>query len=380
MPLFSFSRAVADVLVALNPDILLDHPEDESALVHVYWYSTPRFFVLEWLLLHAILIVPVLWVLSQFAWPVLLPARARVHKRKPTSFESMLNAAELISSLGILGCSIALVYYKIVRPPTAYLFMLCHMHTFLLTYLRFGATADIAHSKLFHAGFMCSWFGTMLALAMPDVRGLWFGEIVLFYVQHVLLLVVPMLWIAQRRYTLYGGLAPIIIGWLVYLIVQYDLQFAVSLFSTANVSYMLVPPIGPLRLFGPYYRLAFAAAALPMGLLCLGLVRAIAWLSGGFRQAAIERAYARVLESLGDTSSHAGQAATQALARTAAAEAMWAPPPKSASKEDPSAGKPLLDPTLPLPSSVVRWDTVLGHGPAPVPLAHEGLLRQRNMN
>jgi hypothetical protein len=247
----------------------------------------------------------------------------------------LIRCAELVGSFGLLMCTVALFAYKILRPPTSYIFMLCHLHTILLTYLRFIAVPDSAHSKLFHAGFLCSWFGTMLALAMPDLRGLWFGEIVLFYVQHYLLLIVPMLWIAQRRYTLYDGFPAALVGWILFLVVQFDLHFAVSLTFTSNVSYMLVPPVGgPLRSFGSWYRLVFAAASLPMGLLCLGLVRVVAWLTGAFHRAAVEEVYVSKARMASSERPLASCSDAEAAARSAAAEANWLPIGSSNAKSD----------------------------------------------
>ena len=52
--------------------------------------------------------------------------------------------------------------------------------------------------------YLSTWYGALLALASPDLRGqTLFLEIHNFFLQHAVLLVLPMLWIAQRRFHLY---------------------------------------------------------------------------------------------------------------------------------------------------------------------------------
>jgi hypothetical protein len=111
---------------------------------------------------------------------------------------------------------------------------------------------------------LCTMYGALLALATPDTRGLdYFLEKEFFYVQHVLLAVLPLVWVARRRFPLLVASDTVTLSWAVFLLIHFVVFLPASLLSGRNVNYMLVPPHGLLRLFGALFRPV-------MSLMCLG--------------------------------------------------------------------------------------------------------------
>lgn len=83
----------------------------------------------------------------------------------------------------------------------------------------------------------------MLALVTPDLRGLHMvGEQFNFFSQHVMLFLLPAVWIAKRRYTMYKGVRLTTLMWAVALLGHFDLLLPVSMTLVGNVNYMLTPP------------------------------------------------------------------------------------------------------------------------------------------
>jgi hypothetical protein len=46
------------------------------------------------------------------------------------------------------------------------------------------------------------------------------GEALNFWVEHWVLALLPAVWIARRRYHLYGGLAPVTVSWAIFFILH----------------------------------------------------------------------------------------------------------------------------------------------------------------
>lgn len=212
--------------------ILLQAPTGADAeAVRTYWYTNPHEFVREWLLTQAALL-PTLYALSGRNWVVRLPGHpppvssadvwagkltddkqrtmaaspAVKRGRSPATLGSkVLSGLEklMIASLPIvLG---ALAYYKGSTGRLAYFFQPCHLQTSLLLGLAaFSRRPDGNGAKLFQL-FLASWYGPMLALATPDLRDQnGFLEVPMFFVEHGVLLALPAVWIAQRKFDLFS--------------------------------------------------------------------------------------------------------------------------------------------------------------------------------
>jgi hypothetical protein len=98
--------------------------------VRTYWYTTPRFFVLEWLATHAVLL-PVIFWLAAAPWRVDVP-RARGATMPPGVVRYALDAAEALLQAAAVITAVAIVAYKLPTGRAAYLAQPCHLQNFLL--------------------------------------------------------------------------------------------------------------------------------------------------------------------------------------------------------------------------------------------------------
>jgi uncharacterized membrane protein YwaF len=166
------------------------------------------------------------------------------------------------------------------RPRLAYLLQPCHLSNFILLLL--SCQRASAHAAWLFEFYLVSAYGALLALATPDLRGLdlfpfgwpgWEGytwEKVSFFVQHALLLLLPAVWIARRRFDLVkppsADWQGCLTMWAVFSAMHWDLFAPVSYATGHNLNYMLAPP-GALWVFGKYYRLVMLLACLPISFL-----------------------------------------------------------------------------------------------------------------
>ena len=100
-------------------------------------------------------------------------------------------------------------------------------------------------------------YGTVLALVSPDLDGQdQVGEVAVFWIEHVVLLALPIVWLARRRFPLFAGAAPWVACWLVFWLMHIDLFGPISVLTGLNINFALTPPkIELLRATaGQYYR------------------------------------------------------------------------------------------------------------------------------
>ena len=353
--LLSLARVAGNALARINPSIVLGPPATgDLDTVSLYWHSPPEYFVIEWTLLHALLVVPALCVLPGWAWHVLIPAKkVSDSSRRVTTADAILDVFEKFCSTCFALCAVGLIYFKTMTPPAAYICMPCHLHMALLLALRFGASAGNEKAGfIFNIGFISSAFGPALALVSPDFRDLSQIEVVHFVVEHILLLLLPAIWVAQRRWVLHGGPVIAYAGWLLYVAMHYDVSFPVSILGSANVSYILAPPNnGPLRLLDRFYRLGLVSLGFVLAPVAQAAYRGVAWASGAFREAATEAAAARVAAAL--------LAAVESKGNEPAGPSAACSDASSTARKD--AGRPLQP-----PASLVSVDAVqpsLAQGP-----------------
>ena len=268
-----------------------------------YWYLSPEQHVYEFLVFNAVFL-PLLWWLLQRPLAVdvpalpadasaarYAPARARAHHWALVCLDGLCTAA--LWATGLLTVFFKLRPDCMGRPRLAYLVQPCHLSNFILMLLSCLRGASPGAVWLFEF-YLVSAFGALCALATPDLRGLdlwpfgsegllaaerWGGytwEIVSFFVQHALLLLLPAVWMARRRFALVQPPAVSARGcvtmWAVLSVVHWDVFAPLSYLTGHNVNYMLVPPGGPLHksaglIPAPYYRLVMLLVCLPLAYL-----------------------------------------------------------------------------------------------------------------
>lgn len=135
------------------------------------------------------------------------------------------------------------VYYKFfgVLNRVAYLLQPCHLQNALLCILSLSNRSS--WSRIIFYFYLCTLYGPILALVTPDTKGLdMFGEVTAFYVQHITLIALPLIWLVRRRYPLYTGFRLTIWTWAVFFIIHVVIFLPSSFVSGRNVNYMMVPP------------------------------------------------------------------------------------------------------------------------------------------
>ena len=270
------------------PDVAEASGCDSVKADGVCWFLTPSRQVVEWVLFN-IITLALLWRFSRDPWSVDVPA-LRARRAGEKSSGAWTNEAEetreaaitararakadgwlrpldhLLSALSWVTIA-STCYYKLSKGKGAFLLQPCHLINFFVCALTLlGAEAG---SSLFNF-VLCTFYGLIIALAAPDTTSLkpesggLPGELEMFYVYHVMLLIIPIVWVARRRFSLYSGVRPILTTWAISFLLHLNVFLPVALYTGAHsptrapcadtheaarrtLSYNDTPPHHPLR-------------------------------------------------------------------------------------------------------------------------------------
>ena len=100
-------------------------------------------------------------------------------------------------------------------------------------------------------------------------------EVFNFFFQHVVILVLPLLWLVQRRFTLFGGQRVRVFSATLNAFVFINLHFPLAIISSLNVNYTFAPPHLLHVFLGQNYRLVFPLIMFVVQSLCSGLFGAL---------------------------------------------------------------------------------------------------------
>lgn len=217
---------------------------------------------------------------SSGMWPLLAPRAPLATPNK------LLRVLDIVGRVLCVVCACATVYYKWASNRWAYLFQPCHLSTLVLAALCFapdGTTQRddagkptgrrwfswLSADKAFHIYNGAS-FGAWLAMLAPDTRGLDLpGEVVNYWVGHVVLVGLPMVWLAMRRFHCFASWQLSVVTWAGVFLAHYTLLLPLSLLYRENVNFMLVPPAAyPSTVAADYYRVLAGTAFLVLVALC----------------------------------------------------------------------------------------------------------------
>lgn len=251
------------------PHITRDLGRSVASSVVPSWFLSPVQHVWEFLVLNSILVPMVLFLTLRAPWEVVEPAAvaAPTGTRRPRA-TLVLDTAIAVGKWVVLVTIGATLVYKLLTNRGLYLLQPCHVLNVLLAIICFsspaaafkGPAASHLPSIAFNV-YLHSVYGAWLALAMPDTRDLHLPtERFCFYLQHALLVGLPMLLIARRKFHLYRP--RVLYSWAWKFAYHVDVLLPASLVFGGNLNYMLVPPPGPLANFGFMYRPV-------MGLVCI---------------------------------------------------------------------------------------------------------------
>eukprot|EP01116_Phalansterium_solitarium_P022302 TRINITY_DN7314_c0_g1_i1.p1 TRINITY_DN7314_c0_g1~~TRINITY_DN7314_c0_g1_i1.p1 ORF type:complete len:317 (+),score=90.91 TRINITY_DN7314_c0_g1_i1:82-951(+) len=169
-------------------------------------------------------------------------------KNAPQPFRrQQLTTTGLVLRTLLTLCLLVTIVHKVVGQKVPFMLMHCHAATSCYLYSMYTRNFNRAQ-KVFNLAIYYSFF-TLMAIFAPDTRDLLLpGEIINFWVHHVVLLVVPIYLYLSGHYQLdlsaaYNLRLAIGIGALFH----YDVMLPVALYSGKNVGYMLWPP--PTTLF-----------------------------------------------------------------------------------------------------------------------------------
>jgi hypothetical protein len=251
--------AAASFVHGAFPDVAAASGCDSVKADGVCWFLTPSRQVVEWVLFNVVTLA-LLWRFSRDAWSVDVPAlRARRGGEKASSASWMNEAEEAREAVvterarakadgwlrpldGVLSVlawvTIASTcFYKLSKGKGAFLLQPCHLINFFVCALTL-LDADVG-APLFNF-VLCTFYGLIIALAAPDTTSLkpesggLPGELEMFYVYHVMLLVIPFVWVARRRFSLYSGVRPILTTWAISFLLHLNVFLPVALYTGAS--------------------------------------------------------------------------------------------------------------------------------------------------
>jgi hypothetical protein len=95
-----------------------------------------------------------------------------------------------------------------------------------------------------------------MALAQPDFRDYWqFMEIPVFWLEHCLLLIVPLYCVYSQRFCVLPANRDLTLASFSVIAVYHSLILSIACILTGkNLNYLFCPPLGPLEVFGTWYR------------------------------------------------------------------------------------------------------------------------------
>lgn len=104
----------------------------------------------------------------------------------------------------------------------------------------------------------------------PDTRGLDLpGEQINYWVGHVVLVALPMVWVAMRRFHCYASWRLTVATWAGVFFAHYALLLPLCLFYGENINFMIAPPSAyPPDVLPDFYRVTAGTAFLLLVAIC----------------------------------------------------------------------------------------------------------------
>ena len=134
-----------------------------------------------------------------------------------------------------------------------FMLMPCHVLTSCLLVLLFSKarfTTTLFNCYLYYT------FMPILAIIFPDHRDYIFPfEVFDYYLQHILMILLPPYFLIRKRFTIYGGAAVYTRAYIYGAIYFTHVLGSLAVLTGFNLNYMMAPPRGLLTKFGIYYRL-----------------------------------------------------------------------------------------------------------------------------
>jgi len=157
--------------------------------------------------------------------------------------------------LGVAIPSLALiVYHKYQKGRLWFLLQPCHVLQFILIVMCLLPPGNGIGAYVFNV-FLHWLFGPFLGLVAADLACYQLKfELENWFLQHVLLLCAPLVFIATRRHPLITDHRFFLHATTMKVLFHFSVIEAASLYSASNINFVLCPPNAPLEALGKYYR------------------------------------------------------------------------------------------------------------------------------
>ncbi|CDS13339.1 hypothetical protein LRAMOSA05517 [Lichtheimia ramosa] len=225
------------------------------------WYITPTHHAIEFLTLAPLYtIFTLLYAKRVLRSPGAYELLTSTEQRPARSILEMLLFVMLIASFTVT------VIHKAVTGTLLFLMQPCHASAILLILVMGWPNHKypLIPRLLFNIYLHTLW-GTILALIWPDLRDHdMLGEVFNFFMEHTLILVVPLYMTLTRRYpVLPVSIDMALFSFFLYAAYHSPVLHISSLLSGYNLNYALVPPaLTFLIAAGPWYRFIMYTSAL----------------------------------------------------------------------------------------------------------------------
>jgi len=199
----------------------------------------------------------------------------------------LTKVVDAVLFLVMVASLLLICYHKYQANKLVFLLQPCHVLHIMLLVILCCSRASRLGALLFNLYLHLLW-GPFLGLVAADLD-CYTQRFELFNwgFQHSMLLVIPIYFIATRRFPLYTGRSFFILSYCILVLFHYGVLVPVSILSSANLNYVTCPPptVPPLLAMGRWYRLPtlFACILLAWGMR-YGFVEFIVWLVGGSQQ------------------------------------------------------------------------------------------------
>ncbi|KAI8346834.1 transmembrane protein [Mortierella sp. GBAus27b] len=243
------SSRLGDWLLAIAAEMPFE--TDWESSLQGSWYLSPRRHTVEFFIYNIVFLYSAYYFYRRALTPG-SPISQRFSSYVPPAKKSKIEIAVMI----VLAASLLItVCQKWVRGGMLYLLQPCHMSALLLIIIMAGPKNQKWPHIMLNIYFHIMW-GTMLALATPDLRDYnLFFEVENFYIEHYLLILVPIYAVWSNRYVIWPvSMDVTFMSFSLFALYHSFVLSTIALLKGQNLNYLLIPPPGPLQMFGKWYR------------------------------------------------------------------------------------------------------------------------------
>ncbi|CAM9383194.1 unnamed protein product [Choristocarpus tenellus] len=237
------------------------------------WYLSPQQHVVE-LMLSVVILAPLCLLFFR-------ACSAGYHYQREAGTFQMSKMSPVMKLWGatllvfvIIGALMKIFDGSITNHP-AYLWQPCHLHSVVMGLCAFW---DSERSRAVLHVATTLWWGPFLIFVAPDLPSDSF-EIVIFYAQHVMMLLVVLFRLTVGANWMYRDFWWNSAGYIILCCYHWWWLGPINIVTGINVATMSNPPV-PLKMFGKYYRVVWGLACMLLQFLAVQVINLLARLVG----------------------------------------------------------------------------------------------------